>query len=77
MKELTIQGSVCYNGPLHGGAEQDAFARGLSLLVGGWAEKLGKLVTHRLPLRELDRALALSFDRGQSGAIKVAFDLRG
>jgi threonine dehydrogenase-like Zn-dependent dehydrogenase len=77
MKELTVQGSICYNGALHGGAAQDTFARGLSLLAGGWGEKLGRLVTHRVPLRELDRALAWSFDRGRSGAIKVAFDMRG
>jgi threonine dehydrogenase-like Zn-dependent dehydrogenase len=77
MKELTVQGSICYNGPLHGGVGEDAFERGLSLLSDGWAGKLGKLVTHRFRLRELPRALAISFGREQSGAVKVAFDLRG
>jgi len=76
MKGLTVKGSVCYDEPRHGGAPQKTFERGLALFAGGWAEKVGRLVTDRLPLRELDRALAICFGRGASRSVKVAFDFR-
>ena len=77
MKALTVRGSVCYDELPHEGAAAGAFVRGMALLNDGWADRLGRLVTDRLPVSDLERALAICFGRGRSRSIKVAFDFRG
>jgi threonine dehydrogenase-like Zn-dependent dehydrogenase len=72
LKELSIHGSLCYNAPVHAGADGDAFRKAAALLAGPVGPALEALVTHVLPLADYERALALGWGRAGSGAVKVA-----
>ena len=48
----------------------------MARLADGWGERLAALVTHRMAPSELERALAICFDRAGSRSVKVAFDFR-
>ena len=74
-KELSVQGSYTYSMEMYGEDRLKTFDLALSLLArDGWAERLGRLVSHRFPLRRHRAALTTAMSPGNSGAVKVAFD---
>ena len=67
LKEGTLVWSNCYH--RRGGADAD-FARAAQL-VDAERERLAQLVTHELPLDQVDRAFRIAADK-RAGAVKVA-----
>ena len=67
-KELDLVGSFCHGVDGHRGSAAHSFSRALEILRSG--APLARLVTHVVPLDELQRAVGVATDR-EAGAIKV------
>jgi threonine dehydrogenase-like Zn-dependent dehydrogenase len=72
LKEISLHGSLCYHGAMHGAAAPGAFETASNLLASEQGRSLEALVSHVVPLKDFRRALALAFGRRGSGAVKVA-----
>ena len=72
LKELTVNGSLCYGSPVHGGAERGAFGESVALIAGGRAP-VAELLTHTFALGEYRKALSTASNKGSGESIKVAF----
>jgi len=67
LKELTLAWSNCYHRPLDARPDFDRAAE----MVGLERARLAPLVTHRIPLEEVNTAFELAADK-RAGAIKVS-----
>jgi L-iditol 2-dehydrogenase len=65
LKEATLTWSLCYTRP-NGAADFDEAVR----LLAAHPDVFSRVLTHQVPLREIDRAFALADDKS-SGAVKV------
>jgi len=72
LKELTLRGSLCYGGPVHGGASEGAFAEAASLIASG-AAPIAELLTHTFALGDYRKALETASNKAGGESIKVAF----
>ncbi len=72
LKELTVRGSLCYGGPVHGGASEGAFAEAAALVTSG-AAPITELLTHTFPLGDYRTALETASNKAGGESIKVAF----
>ena len=72
LKELTVRGSLCYGGPVHGGASEGAFAEAASLIASG-AAPITELLTHTFALGDYRQALETAANKAGGESIKVAF----
>jgi len=70
LKEGSLLWSYCYHHPRGSGAGSPDFAEAVALLEGD-PERAAPLVTHLVPLAEVDRAFALARER-RAGVLKVS-----
>lgn len=74
-KEARLIGSNAFGIEAVGEVRQHAMAHDLDLVRAGGIDLTG-LLTHTFPIEDRRRAFTALVDRGESGAVKVAFDLR-
>jgi len=74
-KELRLIGSNAFGVEEVEGVRKHGIAHHLDLVAAGRIDLTG-LLTHRFPLEEWRPAFRTLIDQGETGAIKVAFDLR-
>jgi L-iditol 2-dehydrogenase len=67
-----VRGSLCYGGPVHGGASEGAFAEAASL-IGSGAAPIAPLLTHTFALSDYRKALETASNKAGGESIKVAF----
>jgi len=73
MKGLVMRGSLCYGAHEFEGPRRHTLDVALDFLQSGRVAALEPLLTHTVPIDELERGLALAFGRARERSVKVAF----